>query len=45
MDTVIVDGQVLMKDKQVLFLDEEVLLAECRAANRSLFERAGVQIA
>jgi 5-methylthioadenosine/S-adenosylhomocysteine deaminase len=43
-DTVIVDGHVLMKDKQVQFLDEEALLAECRAANKSLFERGGVQV-
>jgi 5-methylthioadenosine/S-adenosylhomocysteine deaminase len=43
-DTVIVDGRVLMKEKQVLFLDEEALLAECRAANSRLFERAGVQV-
>jgi 5-methylthioadenosine/S-adenosylhomocysteine deaminase len=43
-DTVIVDGQVLMRNKKVLFLDEEALLAECRAANRRLFERGGVQV-
>jgi 5-methylthioadenosine/S-adenosylhomocysteine deaminase len=43
-DTVIVDGQVLMRGKKVLFLDEEALLAECRAANKSLFERAGVNV-
>jgi 5-methylthioadenosine/S-adenosylhomocysteine deaminase len=43
-DTVIVDGRVLMKDKEVLFLDEGALLAECRAANRGLFERAGVEV-
>jgi 5-methylthioadenosine/S-adenosylhomocysteine deaminase len=44
-DTVIVDGRLLMKDKQVQFLDEEALLAECRAANKRLFERGGVQVA
>ena len=43
-DTVIVDGRVLMRNKQVLFLDEEALLAECRAANRSLFERGGIKV-
>ncbi len=43
-DTVIVDGQVLMRNKQVLFLDEEALLAECRAANRRLLERGGIQV-
>jgi 5-methylthioadenosine/S-adenosylhomocysteine deaminase len=43
-DTVIVNGRVLMRDKQVLFLDEEALLEECRAANGRLFERAGIEI-
>jgi 5-methylthioadenosine/S-adenosylhomocysteine deaminase len=43
-DTVIVDGRVLMRNKQVLFLDEGALLAECRAANRRLFERGGIQV-
>jgi 5-methylthioadenosine/S-adenosylhomocysteine deaminase len=44
-DTVIVDGRVLMHNKQVLFLDEKALLDECRAANRRLFERAGIATA
>jgi 5-methylthioadenosine/S-adenosylhomocysteine deaminase len=43
-DTVIVDGRVLMQNKQVLFLDEAALLAECRAANQRLFERGGIQV-
>jgi len=43
-DTVIVDGRVLMQNKDLLFLDEEALLVECRAANRRLFERGGVQV-
>jgi 5-methylthioadenosine/S-adenosylhomocysteine deaminase len=43
-DTVIVDGRVLMRNKEILVLDEEVLLAECRAANRRLFERGGIQV-
>jgi 5-methylthioadenosine/S-adenosylhomocysteine deaminase len=43
-DTVIVDGRVLMRNKQILFLDEAALLAECRAANRKLFERGGVLV-
>jgi 5-methylthioadenosine/S-adenosylhomocysteine deaminase len=43
-DTVMVDGQVLMREKKVLFLDEEALLAECRAANRRLFERGGIKV-
>jgi 5-methylthioadenosine/S-adenosylhomocysteine deaminase len=43
-DTVIVDGRVLMRNKRVLFLDEEALLAECRAANQRLFERGGIRV-
>lgn len=41
-DTVIVDGQILMRDKRVLFVDEEALLAEARAGCARLFERAGM---
>ena len=43
-DTVIVDGRVLMRNKEVLFLDETALLAECRAANQRLFDRAGIEV-
>ena len=41
-DTVIVDGRILMRDKRVLCVDEEALLAEARGACERLFERAGV---
>jgi len=41
-DTVIVDGEALMKDKRVLCVDEPALLAACREANRQLFRRSGV---
>lgn len=41
-DTVIVAGQVLLRHKQVLILDEKALLAEARAACARLFARAGV---
>ncbi len=41
-DTVIVDGRVLMKNKEILFLDEKALLAQARNACNDLFERAGV---
>jgi 5-methylthioadenosine/S-adenosylhomocysteine deaminase len=41
-DTVIVDGRVLMRGKRVICLDEAALLDECRAAAKSLFKRAGV---
>jgi 5-methylthioadenosine/S-adenosylhomocysteine deaminase len=41
-DTVIVDGRVLMRDKRILFLDESALLAECRQAAKHLWKRVGV---
>jgi 5-methylthioadenosine/S-adenosylhomocysteine deaminase len=44
-DTVIVDGNVLMRGKRILCVDEAALLAEARAACARLFERAGVVVA
>lgn len=41
-DTVIVDGKVLMRGKQVLVVDEKAVLAEARAACARLFARAGI---
>ncbi|MBE2236152.1 MAG: amidohydrolase, partial [Caldilineaceae bacterium] len=41
-DTVIVDGKLLMRGKQVLVVDEKALLAEARAACARLFARAGI---
>ena len=41
-DTVIVDGRVLMQNKRVMCLDEQALLKECRHAARRLLQRAGV---
>ena len=41
-DTVIVDGRILMRDKHVLCVDEVALLADARVACARLFERAGV---
>ena len=41
-DTVIVDGKILMRDKKVLVVDEAALLAEARVACRRLFDRAGI---
>lgn len=41
-DTVIVDGSILMRDKQVLVVDERALLAEAREACDKLFARAGI---
>ncbi len=42
-DTVIVDGRVLMRNKRVTCLDEAALLDECRRAAKALLRRAGVQ--
>jgi 5-methylthioadenosine/S-adenosylhomocysteine deaminase len=41
-DTVIVDGRVLMQGKRVTCLDEAALLDECRRAAKALLKRAGV---
>lgn len=43
-DTVIVDGRILMRDREILCVDEKALLAEARAACTRLFERAGVKV-
>ncbi len=42
-DTVIVDGRELMRDKRVLMLDEAALLDECRARAARLAERAAAR--
>ncbi|MCL6512702.1 MAG: amidohydrolase [Anaerolineae bacterium] len=41
-EALIVDGQVLMRDKRVLGLDESALIAECRERAVHLARRAGV---
>jgi len=41
-DTVIVDGNVLMRDKKILAVDEKEVLREARRACKRLFERAGI---
>lgn len=43
-DTVIVDGKVLMRGKRILVVDEAALLDEATAACKRLFERAGVVV-
>jgi 5-methylthioadenosine/S-adenosylhomocysteine deaminase len=43
-DTVIVDGRILMRDKEILCVDEKALLAEARAACARLFARGGVRV-
>ena len=40
--TVIVDGKILMKDGEILFVDEEALVQEFIAVRRDLLKRAGV---
>ncbi|MEW5956192.1 MAG: amidohydrolase [Chloroflexota bacterium] len=43
-DTVIVNGEILMRNKEILFVDEAALLSEARDACRKLFKRAGVVV-
>jgi len=40
--TTIVDGKILMRDKEILFLDEEQLLKEFRESRAALLNRVGV---
>lgn len=42
-DTLIVDGRVLIQDKRVLGLDEHALIAECRDRAQHLARRAGIE--
>jgi 5-methylthioadenosine/S-adenosylhomocysteine deaminase len=42
-DTVIINGQILMRHKEILFVDEKVLLHEARKACEKLFKRAGIE--
>ena len=43
-DTVMVDGRILMEDKEIKVVDEKAVLAEAREACSRLFERAGVKV-
>lgn len=38
----IVDGKILMKDREILFLDEEKLIEEFKQARAGLLERTGI---
>jgi 5-methylthioadenosine/S-adenosylhomocysteine deaminase len=42
-DTVIVDGRILMKGKEILVVDEKAILAQARKVCGDLFARAGVK--
>jgi 5-methylthioadenosine/S-adenosylhomocysteine deaminase len=41
--TTIVDGKILMRDKEILCLDEEVLRKEFKQARAALLERVGIR--
>ncbi len=43
-DTVVVDGKVLMRNKEIIVLDEKALLARARQTCADLFNRAGVKL-
>ena len=43
-DTVIVDGNILMRDKEILVVDEKLILNKARKVCQDLFDRAGVTI-
>jgi 5-methylthioadenosine/S-adenosylhomocysteine deaminase len=42
-DTVLVDGRILMKDKKVLVVDEAAVMKEAREVCEMLFNRAGIK--
>ena len=42
MTTTIVNGKILMRNKEILVLDEESLLREFKQAREGLLKRAGV---
>ncbi|MCL4459124.1 MAG: amidohydrolase [Chloroflexi bacterium] len=44
-DTVIVAGRVLMRNRQVLVTDEAAILDEAEARGRALLERSGIRVA
>jgi 5-methylthioadenosine/S-adenosylhomocysteine deaminase len=44
-DTVVIDGQLVMQGRKVLTLDEEAVKAEARQRYAQLAERAEVKIA
>jgi len=44
-DTVIVAGRVLMKNRKVLVVDEEAILAEAEERGHALLKRAGIRVA
>jgi len=43
-DTVIVDGKILMRNKEILVVDEKSILSRARKVCEKLFARAGVKV-
>ncbi|PKO15495.1 MAG: amidohydrolase [Chloroflexi bacterium HGW-Chloroflexi-10] len=43
-DTVIVDGRILMRDKSIVVVDEKTILAKARKVCDDLFTRAGIKV-
>jgi len=43
-DTVIIDGRIVMRNREVLTIDEEAVKADVRAAGRDWMNRAGVGV-
>jgi 5-methylthioadenosine/S-adenosylhomocysteine deaminase len=41
-DTVIIDGKILMRKKEILFLDENTLIEDFTKARKSVLSRAGI---
>jgi cytosine/adenosine deaminase-related metal-dependent hydrolase len=44
-DTVVIDGQIVMENRKVLTLDEETVVGEARRRYSEVTERAGLTIA
>ena len=42
-ETVVVGGKILMKNKQVIVMDETILIEECRNAIKQLRKRTGLE--
>jgi cytosine/adenosine deaminase-related metal-dependent hydrolase len=43
-DTVVIDGKIIMEDRKVLTLDEEGIVNKARVSAQDVFRRAGVEI-
>lgn len=43
-DTVVIDGRVVVQDREVLTMDEERILDEARDRARKVYQRAGIEV-